>query len=126
MSKYYKMLDFFSQPPALRINGKKTLPTIFGATISIIAIICIITGLYFNLNDYFSYLTFKINSYTDNTNIPSIDLKRFKMGVLLLNGRAEEFADADRLFKISAAYWKLNLNPINPKPEIALKYDHIH
>lgn len=107
MINILKSLDFFSQSPHLRVNGRNKLATIFGSAVSIFSIIILIFGISFILYDYFFYLTYNINSYTDNTITPEIDLKALKFGLLLTNGRGEEYQNPEKLFKISAALWEI-------------------
>jgi hypothetical protein len=113
MSKILKFFDFYSQGPTLRVNGDTRLATNFGSIISLLSLTLLFSGLYFILNDYFSYLTFNVNSFTDNTNTPDIDLKKFKMSILLIDGQGREYENPERLFKISAAYWNVKVNPIS-------------
>ena len=120
MMDILKIFDFFSQGPSLRVNGNDKLATVFGSIVSLFAILAYIIGISLILNDYFSFLTPKINSYTDNTIRPDIDLKKFKMGLLLTNGQGKEYQNPEKLFKISAAHWDIKLTPIKNNNDVSV------
>ena len=104
MSKLINFFDFFSQTPSLRINGEYRPFSIFGSIIGFLTITFLIGGISIFLNDYFSHLSFNVNSYTDNLAKPNIDLKNFKLAFLLVDLMGREYPDKERLFKITAKY----------------------
>lgn len=110
MQKFLEVFNLFSQTPTLRVNGKMAPPSIFGSLVGFSAFTIMIIFLYFTLDDYFSLMNYTINSYTDNLAKPDIDLRNFKLGFKLIDSRAQNIPDVDRIFSISAIYWDCN-NP---------------
>ena len=104
-----KFLNLFSQVPTLRINGQMRPSSIFGSIVGFFSLCSLFAGLSFILINYFSRLEYIINSYTDNSAKPDIDLKNFKFGLIITDLMGKEFPDQDRLIKISAMYWDIYL-----------------
>jgi len=109
MSNFLKYFNLFSQNPSLRINGERKPSSIFGSIVGFVTVSIVIVALIFILNDSFSHLTFKVNSYIDNSLYPDIDLKKFKLGFTIGDLRGLQFPDHERLFKISVMHWDIYL-----------------
>ena len=103
----WKFFNLFSQSPALKINGESRATSIFGSIIGFLICSILIGATSIILNDFFARLNFTLNSYTDNSAIPDIKLKNFKIGFILSDLMGKEFPDAERLFTISAMYWDI-------------------
>lgn len=61
------------------------------------------------LKDFFSRLTFRVNSYTDNQIIPDMDLKDFKLGFYVLDGAGNRIPDIKRIITISGFIWDVEI-----------------
>ena len=107
--KALNFFDLFSQTPSLKVNGNTRLATIFGSIVGFLAISVLITGISFILNEYFSRLHYNLNSYTDNSARPDIDLSKFKLGFLLTDPLGNQFPDRERLFEITATFWDIHI-----------------
>ena len=104
-----KILNIFSQPPTLRINGSDKPISIFGSIIGFFSISILFGAICFILNSYFSRLSFNISSYIDNSARPDINLDEFKLGILLTDIMGTSFPEHERLFTISAMMWNIYL-----------------
>ena len=111
MSGCLKFFNFFSQSPALRINGDRRPASIFGSIIGIFTIVGLISAIIYILFNFFSRLDFTINSYTDNSAKPNIDLKNFKLSFFITDIYGNEFQDHEKIFEISAKFWEVNPFP---------------
>lgn len=98
----WKFFNLFSQSPVLKVNGENRPTTIFGSIIEFFSICIIIGAVSIILNEYFNRLSFSLNSYTDNSAKPDIDLQNFKVGFYLSKSTADKFHNHERLYTISA------------------------
>ena len=122
------MLSFFnlfSQLPSLRINGKIRPTSIFGSIIGFFAIMILLAGLTFILHNFFSRLSYTINSFTDNLAKPEINLKNFNLGFQVIDAYGTPFPDHDRLFQISALYWDVYLPKIGENKTQKIEFTNI-
>jgi hypothetical protein len=110
MQKIFRSFDLFSQSPSLKINGGSKASTNFGALVGFITIIILLSGIIFIINDYFNGLSFKINSFIDNTYLPNIDLRKVKIGFHLLNYNSKEFKQSEKIFSLKARLWNFQRN----------------
>ena len=109
MSQFFKILNIFSQTPSLRINGEIRPFSIFGSIIGFITMSILIAAISIILYENFSRFNFRINSYTDNSAKPDIDLKNFKLGFVLTDAMGKEIPDEDKILKTSAKFWDLHV-----------------
>jgi len=111
-------LDLFSQTPTLKINGKEKLTSIFGSIVGFLSLCITIIGLVYFSHDYFAKLTFSVNFFIDTGVSPKIDLKKFKLAILITDLMGNELPDKERIFSLNALYWDIFLpgpNDNNPQ-----------
>ena len=114
------LFDLFSQTPSLKVNGGNSPQTIFGSIIGLASIITLIFGMIYILYDYYSQLSYNFSSYTDNSIIPDIDFKKFRMGFVVTDSLGNPVPNLDRLFSIKATHWDIYFNTNTSSVEIKI------
>ena len=120
MSNILSYLDQFSQTPSLNIKGNKRVITKFGSCVSVLTLAILIAGSGFLLHDYFEGLSYRIDSYIDNSATPNIDLKKMKLGFLMMDYLGNGYPDMDRIFSFKADYWEMQF-PERAPPKAIFK-----
>jgi hypothetical protein len=103
----FEFFDVFSQVQELRIKGKKRIPSVFSSIVGFLSICATVIGVVYYSYEYFAKLTYSTNFYIDNFGQPSIDLRKFKLAILLTDMEGNEFSERHRLFQVSAKYWNI-------------------
>ena len=120
-----KFFDFFSQAPSVKINGSDRLNTIFGSIIGLFTTIIFIFGIFFIFNDYISRLSYKLNSYTDNSVKPDMDPSKFRMGFLVIDVEGNQFPERERLFTLKALHWDIYIPSLGANSTQSVKIENI-
>ena len=125
MSKILKFFNLFGQTPGIKINGEIRPSSIFGSIIGFFTVTILTSAIFFILHNYFSRLSFTINSYTDNSAKPDINLKELKLGFIITDPLGNQFQEQERLFKISALFWEIYLPKYGENKTQSFKFQPI-
>jgi len=125
MLKILKFFNLFSQTPQLKISGENRPFSIFGGIVGFFSISFLIAGITFILYEFFSRFQYTIESYTDNLEIPNIDLKNFKLGFSLYDLMGKKYPDQERLYKISARHWDIYIPKFGSNKTDSVKVTNI-
>ena len=99
-------LDLFSPKPELKVEGKSKFGTKFGVLMGLISITILISIYVFYIYEWLSRNKINVTFNRKRNLTPKIILNKKKISLSVFDGYGIDYPEQDRLFSISAKYWK--------------------